>query len=111
MRAPKGCWVEFFGRPASAHKAIALLALDHDAPIVICASRRRERPLEFEVALVDVADPREAGDEAASVRQLTQWYTRRLEEVIRQTPEQYWWLHRRWKEPPPARAGRVGKAA
>jgi Kdo2-lipid IVA lauroyltransferase/acyltransferase len=108
---PKGCWVEFFGRPASAHKAIALLSLEHDAPIMVCSARRGARPLEFEVALADVADPREAGDEVGSVRQLTQWYTRRLEEVIRQAPDQYWWLHRRWKEPPPPRAGRLGKAA
>ena len=32
---PKGCWVEFFGRPASAHKAIALLALEHDARVSV----------------------------------------------------------------------------
>jgi KDO2-lipid IV(A) lauroyltransferase len=108
---PKGCWVEFFGRPASAHKAIALLSLENDAPITVCSARRLERPLEFEVALLGVADPREAGDGAGSVRQLTQWYTRRLEEMIRQAPDQYWWLHRRWKDPPPARRGRVGKAA
>ena len=36
---PKGCWVEFFGRPASAHKAIALLALDNNAPVVGVARR------------------------------------------------------------------------
>ncbi len=39
---PKGCWVEFFGRPASAHKAIALLALDNNASDVgvDCAAAR-----------------------------------------------------------------------
>jgi KDO2-lipid IV(A) lauroyltransferase len=88
-----------------------LLSLEHDAPIMVCSARRRERPLEFEVALAGVADPREAGDEAGSVRQLTQWYTRRLEEMIRQAPDQYWWLHRRWKDAPPARTGRASKAA
>ncbi len=108
---PKGCWVEFFGRPASAHKAIALLALEHDAPIMVCSARRLERPLQFEVTLSAVADPREAGGEAAGVRQLTQWYTSQVERMIRQAPDQYWWLHRRWKAPPPSRSGRLSKAA
>lgn len=94
----KGCWVEFFGRPASAHKAIALLALSNDAPMVVGYCRRLDRPLEFELAVHAVTDPRDVGDEVASVRQLTQWYTTGLEEIIRQAPNQYWWLHRRWKE-------------
>jgi KDO2-lipid IV(A) lauroyltransferase len=108
---PKGCWVEFFGRPASAHKAIALLALEHDAPIMVCSARRLERPLQFEVTLSAIADPREAGDEAGSVRQMTQWYTSQVERMIRQAPDQYWWLHRRWKDPRPPRKSAVRKAA
>ena len=31
----KGCWVEFFGRPASAYKAIALLAMEHQAAVAV----------------------------------------------------------------------------
>ena len=108
---PKGCWVEFFGRPASAHKAIALLSLEHDAPIAVCWARRLGRPLQFEVRLSGVADPRLAGDDLGSVRQLTQWYTSRLEAMIREAPDQYWWLHRRWKDPRPQRASAVSKAA
>ncbi len=46
---PKGCWVEFFGRPASAHKAIALLALDNDARVSVCTARRLDRPMRFEL--------------------------------------------------------------
>ena len=42
---PKGCWVEFFGRPASAHKAITLLALDNDARMSVCVSRRLDLSL------------------------------------------------------------------
>ncbi len=94
----KGCWVEFFGRPASAHKAIALLALSHDAPMAVGYCRRLDRPLQFEMSVEAVADPRDAGDEVGSVKQLTQWYTSRLEEIIRRHPDQYWWLHRRWKD-------------
>ena len=95
---PKGCWVEFFGRPASAHKAIALLALDNDAPLAVCAARRTGRPLHLELRAVAIADPRRSDAELSSVRDLTQWYTSRLEEIIRHQPQQYWWLHRRWKD-------------
>lgn len=95
----KGCWVEFFGRPASAYKAIALLALDNDAPMVVACCRRLGRPLWFELVVTAIADPREAGRQVGSIRELTQWYTSQLEGLIRPNPEQYWWLHRRWKDP------------
>jgi Kdo2-lipid IVA lauroyltransferase/acyltransferase len=107
---PKGCWVEFFGRPASAHKAIALLALDNDAPVSVSCGRRLDRPLHFELHNCGIIDPRDAGDDVSTIRHLTQWYTSRLEELIRGTPEQYWWLHRRWKDPRPKR-GDKQKAA
>ena len=95
---PKGCWVEFFGRPASAHKAIALLAFDNNARVSVCASRRLDRPMRFELHNYVVIDPHEVGNSLGTIRELTQWYTSRLEELIRRTPGQYWWLHRRWKD-------------
>jgi KDO2-lipid IV(A) lauroyltransferase len=94
----KGCWVEFFGRPASAHKAIALFALEHGAPMVVSYARRTDRPLHFEMRAVAFHDPRSHSAQIASIRELTQWYTTRFEEIVRTAPEQYWWLHRRWKD-------------
>ena len=108
---PKGCWVDFFGRPASTYKAIALLALDHDAPIVVCYARRRDRPLTFEMVVNGIADPRDEGHKIDSIRDLTQWYTNRLEAGIRQNPEQYWWVHRRWKDNRRRRRGQAKKVA
>lgn len=107
---PKGCWVEFFGRPASAHKAIALLSLEHDAPTAVCGARRLERPMQFEMLVTGIADPRNAGAGVGTLRDLTQWYSHHMETMIRQAPDQYWWLHRRWKDPRPAKA-RAVKAA
>ncbi len=108
---PKDCWVDFFGRPASTYKAIALLALEHDAPVAVCYARRMGRPFHFEMISKAVADPRNVGDEVGSIRELTQWYTSRLEEGIREAPEQYWWVHRRWKERPSRRRRDRKKAA
>ena len=95
---PKGCWVEFFGRPASAHKAIALLALDNNARMSVCTSQRLDRPMRFELCNYATIDPQAVDASVGTVRDLTQWYTTRLEELIRRAPDQYWWLHRRWKD-------------
>lgn len=99
----KGCWVKFFGRPASAHKAIALFALDHDAHVAIGYARRLGRPLRYELHAQSFADPQIAAPHVAGIRELTQWYTSEIERFIRTAPEQYWWLHRRWKDHRPAR--------
>ena len=108
---PKGCWVDFFGRPASVHKAIALLALEHNASLVVSSSLRMDRPLQIEMNAKHFIDPQDAGDELGTVPGLTQWYSHRLEEMIRRTPDQYWWLHRRWKDTRKARRKSKNKAA
>jgi KDO2-lipid IV(A) lauroyltransferase len=100
---PKGCWVNFFGRPASYHKAIALFPLIHGAPLLLVQTKRDHQPLHFEIGLIDVADPKLMDSGLQSVPALTTWYNNALESVIRQAPEQYWWVHRRWKGEPPRR--------
>ncbi|MDR1493425.1 MAG: lysophospholipid acyltransferase family protein [Planctomycetaceae bacterium] len=97
---PKGCWVDFFGKPASTYKAIALLSLQYDAPVVVCYAVRRDKyPLHFEMTIAGLLDPREHA-EGLTVKEITQWYTHILEDGIRRRPEQYWWVHRRWKDYP-----------
>lgn len=95
---PKGCWIRFFGRPASAHKAIALLSFEHQAPVYVSAVRRLGRPMAFELRQYACADPAAGGDEVRGVRELTQWFHDWLERIISQDPSQYWWIHRRWKD-------------
>jgi Kdo2-lipid IVA lauroyltransferase/acyltransferase len=100
---PKGCWVDFLGRPASCHKALAVLTLSGGAPLLVSSSRRVGGPLQLELQLWGVADPQVPTADLANVKTLTRWYNRVLEQAIRQTPEQYWWVHRRWKGEPPRR--------
>jgi len=100
----KGLWVDFFSRPASCHKALALFTLLNKAPMLVSGVRRLDRPLRFEVRLADLYDPAQPGDEElGGVTELTQWYNDVLEDEIRQAPDQYWWLHNRWRDPPPGR--------
>ncbi len=97
---PKGCWVDFMGRPASCHKALAIFTLSAGAPMVVCYAKRLAAPLQFEVGLKGVADPDDLDESLYGVKPLTQWYNNELEQLVRADPEQYWWIHRRWKGQP-----------
>jgi KDO2-lipid IV(A) lauroyltransferase len=74
------------------------LAFEHDAIVVVCSSPRLDKPMRFAMATNAIIDPRDAGKDVGGVRELTQWYTSQLESAIRRQPDQYWWLHRRWKD-------------
>ena len=94
----KGAWVKFFGRPASAYKAMALMSVQYDAPIFVCyALRQDDVPLKFAMRMVAKLDPRELPEDVSTIQQITQWHVSKLEEQVRLAPDQYWWLHNRWK--------------
>jgi len=101
----KGMFVDFFGQPASTFKSIALMALQYKALIIVGYGMRLQddfvnsRWSQFELGCEDVIDPLtlEADDE---IREITQRFTSALERIVRRAPEQYFWVHRRWKSEP-----------
>ncbi|MBX6313399.1 MAG: lysophospholipid acyltransferase family protein [Isosphaeraceae bacterium] len=97
---PRGLFVEYFGRPASTHKAIALLAIEHNAPVVVGGARRIGPGFRYEVVCEDLIAPDDWADAPDAVRLITQRFTAALERIVRRDPEQYLWLHRRWKHQP-----------
>ena len=96
----RGLFVDFFGRPASTYKSIALMAMRHDAPIVVAYARRLDEGFHFEIGIQRIIYPNQWGEKDDPVRWITQEYTTALEEVIRKAPHQYLWVHRRWKRQP-----------
>ena len=104
----RGMFVDFFGRPASTHKAIALLAIEHKAPVIVGSARRIGPGFRYEVACEAILDPSELTGTSDDARLLTQRYTAAIERMIRRDPTQYLWLHRRWKNQPAAKT--AGKA-
>ncbi len=94
----KGCWVEFFHRPASCHKAISVFSLANRAPICVMYMRRTGKFLQFEMVAKDIFDPA-ADDSLGTIPEMTAWYNRLIEAAVRESEDQYWWLHRRWKDP------------
>ncbi len=101
----RGMFVDFFGRPASTHKAIALLAIEHKAPILVGCARRVGPGFRYEIVCEQIIDPTELTGTSDDVRLLTQRYTSAIERFIRRDPTQYLWLHRRWKHQPSAKKG------
>ena len=107
----KGQFVDFFGRPASTHKAVALLALEYNVPMIVLTGTRVSPSAavgsdnwHYEGEASDIIDPQEYKDRPDAVPALTQRFTTALERMIRRHPEQYFWLHRRWKHQPKSRS-------
>jgi len=100
-----GVMAEFFGHAAGTFRSLAVIALATGAPVVP-ASSWRERDgrhvLRFEapVPLVEHADTNEA------IRLTTRAFNRALELLVVRRPEQWWWVHRRWKPWPPRKSAR-----
>lgn len=96
MPPGRGLEVPFFGRPASTTHAPALLAHTTGAPVLPVTAERlpggRHR--------VVIEPPRRAdkdADRAAEVLRITTDLNRWLEDRIRQKPDHWLWIHRRWK--------------
>lgn len=100
MMAAEGVFVDFFGRLASTTSSPARVARKTGSPLVlglvIWDSNLRKYRLRFdEVEWISHEDP---GEEIA---RNTEHFTKLLEQYIRRYPEQWLWMHRRWKTRPP----------
>jgi len=97
-----GIAVDFLGHPAGTFKSLALLALTTGAPVVPASSWREPdgtHVLRFEdpLPLIECEDATEA------VRRNTRAYNAVLERMLLRHPEQWIWMHRRWKLQPKRR--------
>lgn len=94
-----GASVPFFGHNVPAYTSPARLHLRSGAPVIV-GGFLRTGTLRYK--MVAVGDPITATPEgsADAVRDLTAEMLHRLEHVIRMAPEQYLWLHRRWRGTP-----------
>jgi KDO2-lipid IV(A) lauroyltransferase len=92
-------FVQFFGRPAKTPRGAAVFAHRFEAPPMFFAALRQPsgkywmhiRPIPIE----------RGGDREREIDDTVAAYTRILESFVRRYPEQYFWLHRRWRRQPP----------
>ena len=96
----KGLFVDFFGRKASTYKSIGLLAMQHEVPIIVGCARRVGFKFEYEICINRIIRPEEWRDKQDPLLWITETYSKAMEDFIRVAPEQYLWIHRRWKSRP-----------
>lgn len=91
-----GVFVDFFGRKASTPRGGAELALKYGAAVIVSMMLRTGNGSYRNLFREVDCSPDD------TVETLTQRFTKVMEDVIREYPEQYFWMHRRWKTVPPA---------
>lgn len=100
MTPPQGIFVDFFGIPACTASGLARIALRTDAAVVpgftIWDPARQKYRLRFDPARALIR----TGDLEADIAANTQIFTKVIEDYVRRYPEQWLWVHRRWKTRP-----------
>jgi KDO2-lipid IV(A) lauroyltransferase len=97
-----GIDVEFFGHAAGTFRSLAILARATGAPVLPASTWRGpdgRHVLRFEEPL----RPVECDDYNEEIRRNTRLYNAALERMILRHPEQWWWMHRRWRRRQPSR--------
>lgn len=95
-----GIFVPFFGHPASTIPTVGVLHLRTGAA-VLAAFAYPEDGGRWRIAYERLRFPGLTGDRDADVRRITEETTALLERRIRERPELWMWMHRRWKTQPP----------
>ena len=95
----EGVFVEFFGRPACTSDGLARLALHTEAPVIPCFMVRREDG-KYTLVIGEVIELVDTGEQEKDVLVNTQNYTKIIEQMIRKYPDQWFWVHQRWKTQP-----------
>lgn len=101
MTPPQGVFVPFFGVPACTASGLARVAMRTGAAVLpgfmVWEERDQQYVLRFGAEIPMAA----TGDEEADVLENTARFTHAIEDAIRRHPEQWLWVHRRWKTRPP----------
>jgi KDO2-lipid IV(A) lauroyltransferase len=92
----EGIWADFFGREAPTTPGLAVLAMKTGAPVVPVFMVRNG----FKKHRLVIQEPLElvhTGDIKKDVETNTRLFNHTLESMIRQYPDQWFWVHRRWE--------------
>jgi KDO2-lipid IV(A) lauroyltransferase len=94
----KGLSVDFFGRPATTTPVPAILAVTYKRPVVVIACCRKKGVDQYAGFVSEPVWPKEHYEsEKTEIVRITEEITRQMEVIIREYPEQYLWMHNRWK--------------
>jgi KDO2-lipid IV(A) lauroyltransferase len=94
----KGVFVEYFGQPACTNNGLAKLALQTDAAVIpMFIIKKNGRYIHEFLPEVPVI---KTHDLIKDIENNTQAFVSAIESMVRRCPEQYFWVHNRWKTKP-----------
>lgn len=96
----EGVFVPFFDREACTSAGPAMLAIRTDALIVPFFCVWDEGEGRYKIVHGDIVEPVKAGGRDHNIHETTRLYTAEIERIIRQYPDQWLWIHKRWKTRP-----------
>jgi Kdo2-lipid IVA lauroyltransferase/acyltransferase len=97
----KGVFADFFGLPASTSDGMARLAMATGAPVAPCVLVRQGDTTRHTISIRPIIEIVKDSNREECVRENTQRFTTALEGLIREHPDHWNWIHRRWKTRPP----------
>jgi KDO2-lipid IV(A) lauroyltransferase len=97
---PQGVFVDFFGIPACTASGLARIALRTDAAVIPGFTIWDKSLGKYRLRFDPAVDLIRTGDLEADIQANTQKFTKIIEDYVRQYPEQWLWVHRRWKARP-----------
>jgi KDO2-lipid IV(A) lauroyltransferase len=100
----EGVFVDFFGRSACTTDGLALLALHTEAPVIPAFMVRLEAG-RYRLVFGEAVELIDTGRRDHDVQANTQNFTRIIEEMVRKYPDQWLWVHQRWKTQLPVHGG------
>ena len=100
MTPPQGIFVDFFGIPACTASGMARIALRTDAAVVPTFTIWDEKLGKYRLRFDPAVELIRTGELEEDIRANTQRFTKVIEDYVRQYPEQWLWVHRRWKTRP-----------
>jgi KDO2-lipid IV(A) lauroyltransferase len=100
MTPPQGVFVDFFGTPACTASGLARVAMRTEAAVLPGFLTWREEEQKYVLEFGECLDLVRTGDDEQDIINNTQICTTAIETWIRRFPEQWLWVHRRWKTRP-----------
>lgn len=96
----EGVWVDFFGTPACTTTGIARVALHTEAAVVPGYAYWDENLRKYRLRFEPPVQLIRTGDTERDILENTQRFAKVIEQIIREHPEQWVWIHARWKNRP-----------
>jgi KDO2-lipid IV(A) lauroyltransferase len=103
-----GVFVDFFGHSAGSSIAMAVFACRYGVPVLPVYIVREEGDISHRVVIESPVSVTLSGNKQQDILENTQRFQHVLEDIIRRHPEQWFWMHRRWKKSPSLGKGREG---